>query len=111
LNEVELVIMIGRDDNHEIANKLHEHTSVIVSAYDVGACEAIELVLPMASHLSRAGSFINKDGYVQHSACAIALVPEHQPLLMILVSLLAIPFLHVKRYGRHFYAKKVLLKA
>ena len=88
LSEVELVIMIGRDDNHEIAKKLHEHTSVIVSAYDVGACEAIELVLPMASHLSRTGSFINKDSYVQHSACAIALVPEHQPLLMILASLL-----------------------
>jgi len=50
---------------------------------------SVELFLPIASHMARAGSFINIDGYVQYSACAIALHPETKPLLSILSSLLS----------------------
>jgi len=47
-------------------------------------CKEVELVLPIASHTKRAGSFINVDGYVQHSPCAIKNEHGHKALLEIL---------------------------
>lgn len=88
LNEAELVIAIGREDTDELQLLLKGKNTVLLNAYDAGACEEIELVLPIASHTARSGTFVNIDGYVQYSACAIHLRPEHQPLLLILAYLL-----------------------
>lgn len=88
LATVELVIVVGRDDVEMVIQKAHQQSVVVLSAYDIGVHDEVELLLPIASHMGREGSFINVDGYVQYSACAIALNPEHQSLLAILAYLL-----------------------
>ena len=88
LLNTELVIAIGREDLQALQSELDGKNTVLLSAYETSGCDAWELVLPIASHMSRSGTFVNIDGYVQYSDSAISLHPEHQPLLVILAYLL-----------------------
>lgn len=88
ISEAELVVAIGREDLELLQSELLGKNTVLLSAYETNGSEALELVLPIASHMARSGTFVNIDGYVQHSASAVALHPEHQPLLVILAYLL-----------------------
>ena len=88
LHEAALVILVERDDVPTMIKKLNEKSCVILSAYDVGVYPEVELVLPIASHMAKAGTYINIDGYLQYSKAAIALHPERQNLLTILAFLL-----------------------
>ena len=53
-----------------------------------GIAKAVELFLPIASHTSRAGTFINVDGFVQFSACAIETNHGTQSLIALLATIL-----------------------
>ena len=84
LGTAELVVMIGRSDAKLLKTlEYTKNVAVLCSACEL-TCKEVELVLPIASHTKRAGSFINIDGYVQHSSCAIKNEHGHKALLEIL---------------------------
>ncbi len=88
LHEADLVLMLNRKDVQEIVEKSEGKNCVVVSGYDVGVDERIELLLPIASHVSKMGSYINGEGYIQLSTSSISLHPERQNLLSILAYML-----------------------
>ncbi len=88
LDEATLVITVGRNDVDTLDAKGYSNSVVIVSQQPLEACEGVELFLPMSSHMARDGSFINIDGRIQYSACAIPLSPDVKPLLSILANVL-----------------------
>ncbi|WP_263832077.1 2Fe-2S iron-sulfur cluster-binding protein [Sulfurospirillum oryzae] len=88
LAKAELVVLIGRSDANTVKEVGYDKNIVtLCSSCDV-TCKEVELVLPIASHTKRAGSFINVDGYVQHSACAIIDNRGHKTLLAIIAAIL-----------------------
>ena len=88
LLKAELVVLIGRSDAQLIKEMGYaQNITILSSSCDVSGKEA-ELVLPIASHTRRAGSFINIDGYIQHSPCAIKNEHAHKPLLDLLAPIL-----------------------
>jgi NADH-quinone oxidoreductase subunit G len=88
LDEAELIVMIGREDVHVRLEHALGKNCVVLSSYLVTNDARIELLLPIASHMSKMGSYINVDGYVQHSQACVPLHPERQNLLAILAYLL-----------------------
>lgn len=88
LAEAELVIFVGRDDSDTLLLKSDAKSTVVISSRLSSEKVDAELFLPMASHMARQGTFINKDGYLQFSKSAIALHSETKPLLAIIATLL-----------------------
>ena len=84
LAEAELVVLIGRSDATLLQTMNYSKRIVVLSASYTFTCKEVELVLPIASHAKRAGSFINVDGYLQHSASTINNESGHKSLLEIL---------------------------
>ena len=80
----ELVVMIGRSDATLLQTMNYTKRIVVVSSSYTFTCKEVELVLPIASHAKRAGSFINVDGYIQYSASSIKNECGHKSLLEIL---------------------------
>lgn len=88
LGKAELVVLIGRSDAMLIKEMGYtQNTAILCSSCEV-TCKEVELVLPIASHTRREGSFINIDGYLQHSTCAIQSEHAHKTLLAILAQIL-----------------------
>ena len=88
LGGVELVVLIGRSDATLIKAMGYTQSSAILCSFCDVTCKEVELVLPIASHTRREGSFINVDGYVQHSVCAIKNEQGHKTLLAILAPII-----------------------
>ena len=84
LAQAELVVLIGRSDAKMLKEMGYTGNVVILCSSCEVTCKEVELVLPIASHTRREGSFINVDGYVQYSACAIACAHGQKPLLSLL---------------------------
>ncbi len=88
LEKAELVVLIGRSDAIKIKEMGYTRNMVILCASCEVTCKEVELVLPIASHTRREGSFINVDGFVQYSACAIQSEHGHKTLLTLLAAIL-----------------------
>lgn len=84
LGEAQLVILVGRND----VELLEHYDKSIAVLCAKGVEKEVELLLPIASHTSRAGSFINVDGFVQYSACAIETNHGTQSLITLLATML-----------------------
>jgi len=89
LSSAELVVLLGRSDAKLIKEMgfSDKNSAILCSTCEV-TCKEVELVLPIASHTRREGSFINIDGYVQHSSCAIQSEHGHKTLLSILAPII-----------------------
>lgn len=88
LKKAELVVLIGRSDATLLKELDYAHNVVVLCASCEVTCKEVELVLPIASHTRRDGSFINVDGYIQYSACSIAQEHGHKTLLSLLAPIL-----------------------
>ncbi|AHJ11783.1 2Fe-2S iron-sulfur cluster-binding protein [Sulfurospirillum multivorans] len=88
LEKAELVVLIGRSDAKIIKEMRYTRNTVILCSSCEVTCKEVELVLPIASHTRRDGSFINVDGYIQYSACAIQSEHGHKTLLTLLAAIL-----------------------
>jgi NADH-quinone oxidoreductase subunit G len=88
LLSAELVVMVGRSDAKLLKSMEYTKSVVVLCSACEFTCKEVELVLPIASHTKRAGSFINVDGYVQYSASAIKNEHGHKSLLAILAPIL-----------------------
>lgn len=84
----ELIILVGHRDNTFIKALHYEKSIAMLSAYQLLGGEDVELVLPIASHMARAGSFINSDNMVQYSACEIPQSTEHKKILALVATIL-----------------------
>jgi NADH-quinone oxidoreductase subunit G len=105
LREASLVITVGRNDVELLKAKGYGGSVVIIAPRPLEVCEGAELFLPMSSHMAREGSFINTDGYVQYSPCAILLVPNVKSLLAIVAFLLNDGILTCKDVWEHLVVK------
>ena len=88
LQMAELVVLIGRSDAKMIKEMGYAKNIAILSSQCEVSCKEVELVLPVASHTRREGSFINIDGYIQYSSCVIKSENAHKTLLAILAQIL-----------------------
>ncbi|MDD4505785.1 MAG: NADH-quinone oxidoreductase subunit G, partial [Sulfurospirillaceae bacterium] len=86
LERAELVVFVGRNDVELIERKGYDKSIVALCSFDIK--KEIELFLPIASHTSRSGTFINVDGFVQFSACAIETNHGTQSLISLLATIL-----------------------
>lgn len=89
LSKAELVVLLGRSDAQLVKEMgfSDKNSAILCSTCEI-TCKEVELVLPIASHTRREGSFINIDGYVQHSPCAIKSEHGHKTLLSILAPII-----------------------
>ncbi len=71
IREKEAILLIGRNDAMFLRELGYEGSILLMSSYMFEITKDMDLVLPMASHTERAGSFINCDGYLQYSSCKI----------------------------------------
>jgi NADH-quinone oxidoreductase subunit G len=85
--KAELIVCVGRDDLETIDALDATQNRAILSTGKV-TCKDVELILPLASHTQRAGTYINVDGFVQHSPCAIPNAHGHCSLLEIIGAIL-----------------------
>ncbi|MDD3463097.1 MAG: 2Fe-2S iron-sulfur cluster-binding protein [Sulfurospirillaceae bacterium] len=89
LLDAELVVFIRRQDVHTSEALGYKGASVFLDAYCYNSIfEGIDLILPIASHTSRDGSFVNVDGYVQYSSCVIKKNFYAKPLLTLIAQIL-----------------------
>jgi len=86
----ELVVLIGRDDIDIIKNHTQIEVKICISASMPKERELYDLYLPIKTHMSREGSFINIDGYLQYSKATVEYSLETQNLLQIISTLLGI---------------------
>lgn len=87
VSKAELIVWVGRDDTTTLDSLGATQNRLMLHATNL-TCKDFELVLPIASHTKREGSFINADGFVQFSACAIASHHGHRNLLEIIGTIL-----------------------
>lgn len=86
LAKAELVVLVGRNDVELLVRKEYDKSITVLCAQ--GLAKEVELFLPIASHTSRAGTFINVDGFVQFSACEIETNHGTQSLIALLATIL-----------------------
>jgi NADH-quinone oxidoreductase subunit G len=88
VDKAELILFIGRGDSDLLKDFACETKNIaVLYGYQPIANGGLELLLPIASHTGREGSFINCDGIVQFSSCAISHNNEHKKLLELLAVL------------------------
>jgi NADH-quinone oxidoreductase subunit G len=85
---IELVVLIGRDDIETIENYENIEVKVVINASMPKNGEIYDLYLPMLTHMSREGSFINIDGFLQFSKAKVEYVLETQSLSKIVSTVL-----------------------
>ncbi|MBV5279363.1 MAG: (2Fe-2S)-binding protein [Campylobacteraceae bacterium] len=88
LSAVDFVLLVGRKDTALVQQSGFDKSLAMLCAYCPSASDELELLLPIASHTARAGTFINNDGFVQYSKCAITHNSEHKTLLELLGTIL-----------------------
>lgn len=81
---VELAVLIGRDDIKTIANDEGVKAKVVLSASNPKQSELYDLYLPILTHTSKEGSYINIDGYLQFSKAHVENAHETQSLSKII---------------------------
>ena len=67
----EFVLFIGRDDIQTIKEMDYDGSIGVMNYRDFEEKEKIDIVIPIVSHTSRQGTFINCDNYMQFSSCEI----------------------------------------
>lgn len=88
VDKAELILFIGRGDSDLLKDFACETKNIaVLYGYQPIANGGLELLLPIASHTGREGSFINCDGILQYSSCAISHNNEHKKLLELLAVL------------------------
>ncbi len=89
LNDVELIVLIGRDDIETINNYENIEVKVVLNASTPKKSELYDLYLPILTHMSREGSFINIDGFLQFSKANVEYALETQSLSTIISTILS----------------------
>ena len=85
---IELVILIGRDDIETIKNYENIEVKVAINVSMPKNSELYDLYVPMLTHMSREGSFINIDGFLQFSKAHVKYALETQSLSKIIATVL-----------------------
>ncbi len=85
---IELVILIGRDDIETIKNYENIEVKVAINVSMPKNSELYDLYVPMLTHMSREGSFINIDGFLQFSKARVKYALETQSLSKIIATVL-----------------------
>ena len=85
---IELVILIGRDDIQTIKNYENIDVKVSINASMPQNSSLYDLYLPMLTHMSRQGSFINIDGFLQFSKANVEYALETKSLSQIIAIVL-----------------------
>ena len=88
LNEAEFVLLVGRGDVETVKAEGFDKSMAMLCAYCPPRCDELELLLPIASHTGRAGTFINSDGFMQYSKCEIEGNRGHKKILDLLSTIL-----------------------
>ncbi|WP_024955258.1 2Fe-2S iron-sulfur cluster-binding protein [Sulfurospirillum arcachonense] len=88
VENIDLAVLIGRDDIETIKNYEQIEVKVLVHPSMPKDNDIYNLYLPMLTHTSRQGSFINIDGYLQFSKSNVEYAKETQSLLQIISILL-----------------------
>ena len=86
--DIELVILIGRDDIEIIENYENINVKVSINASMPQHSSLYDLYLPMLTHMSREGSFINIDGFLQFSKAHVEYALETKSLSQIIAIVL-----------------------
>lgn len=84
-NAYKLLILFGREDIDTIKDYSFEAKAIVSPRPPLNHCENCDLYLPMLTHTSRQGSFINTDGFIQFTQAHV----ENQAQSKSLVSLCA----------------------
>ena len=87
--DVDMVVLIGRDDIDTIKNYENIEVKIAINASVPENGELYDLYLPMLTHMSREGSFINIDGFLQFSKAGVEYALETQSLTKIISTILA----------------------
>jgi len=82
--DIELAILIGRDDIETIDNYKELKAKVVLSANTPKENEKYDLYLPILTHTSKEGSYVNIDGYLQFSKAHVENPNETQSLTKII---------------------------
>ena len=88
INDVKLVVLIGRDDIETLPKLKDIEVKVVINAKMPEDGKAYDLYLPMLTHMSREGSFINIDGFLQFSKAKVETALETESLTKIISNLL-----------------------
>ena len=88
LGKIELLVLVGRDDIEEIKKYTNIKSKISISPSMPKDSELYDLYLPMATHTSREGSFINIDGFLQFSKIEIEYASDIKSLLKIVSNIL-----------------------
>lgn len=86
--EIELVILIGRDDIQTVENHTNIDVKVSINSAMPKNSELYDLYLPILTHMSREGSFINIDGFLQFSKAHVEYALETKSLSQVIASIL-----------------------
>jgi NADH-quinone oxidoreductase subunit G len=86
--DVEMVVLFGRDDVETIKKYKDIEVKVVINASMPKNPDIYDLYLPMLTHMSREGSFINIDGYLQFSKAKVEYALETQSLCKIISTIL-----------------------
>jgi len=88
INDVKLVVLMGRDDIETLPKLKDIEVKVVINAKMPEDGKAYDLYLPMLTHMSREGSFINIDGFLQFSKAKVETALETESLTKIISNLL-----------------------
>ena len=86
--KAELVVLIGREDIDTIANLSNIEVKVVISAKMPKEESFYDLYLPILTHMSREGSFINIDGFLQFNKSKVECSLETQSLTQVISNIL-----------------------
>jgi len=86
--DLELAVLIGRDDIETIENFKNFEAKIVINASMPKKEKLFDLYLPMLTHMSREGSFINIDGFLQFSKAHIEYALETMSLTKIISTIL-----------------------
>ena len=86
--DLELIILIGRDDINSVRNYVDIEVKVSINASMPINQDMYDLYLPMKTHMSREGTFINIDGFLQFNSANIEYASQTQSLSKIVADIL-----------------------
>ncbi len=104
---IELAVLIGRDDVKTLKNYEDIYAKVSLNASMPKESEVYDLYLPMLTHMSREGSFINIDGFLQFSKAQIEYSLETQSLCKIIDTILGDNISTCKDIWKHDLSKLI----
>jgi len=88
ISDAELVVLIGRDDIGTLPKLKEIEVKVVINSKMPEHGTAYDLYLPMLTHMSREGSFINIDGFLQFSKAKVETALETESLTKIVSNIL-----------------------